>query len=76
MFASLHTAQLTYRQVQKEGTLDRLARRIALALTARHQRQHLARLDDAALADIGLSRRAARAEAARPVWDVPAEWHR
>jgi len=34
------------------------------------QRRALARLDDAALADLGLSRRAARAEAARPVWDL------
>jgi len=34
------------------------------------QRRALARLDDAALADLGLSRRAARTEAARPVWDL------
>ncbi len=76
MFASLHTAQLTYRQVQKEGTLDRLARAITLAFAALRQRQHLSRLDDAALADIGFSRDEARSEAARPLWDVPAAWHR
>ena len=76
MFASLHTAQLTYRQVQKSGTLDRLAREITLALTALRQRQHLSRLDAAALADIGLTREDAMAEAARPLWDVPAAWRR
>ncbi len=35
------------------------------------QRRALARLDDAALADLGLSRRAAQREAARPFWDLP-----
>jgi uncharacterized protein YjiS (DUF1127 family) len=76
MFASLHTAQLTYRQVQKGGTFDRLAREISLALTALRQRQHLSRLDDAALADIGLTRSDALSEAARPLWDVPSAWRR
>jgi uncharacterized protein YjiS (DUF1127 family) len=37
-------------------------------------RQQLKSLDDRALADIGLTRREADAEAARPVWDVPATW--
>jgi uncharacterized protein YjiS (DUF1127 family) len=72
MFASLHTAQLTCRQVQKSGTLDRLAGAISLALGALRQRRHLSRLDDAALADIGLTRDAAMAEATRPLWDVRA----
>jgi uncharacterized protein YjiS (DUF1127 family) len=76
MFASLHTAQLTYRQVQKSGTIDRLAREITFALTALRQRQHLARLDSAALADIGLTRDDALSEAARPLWDVPVAWRR
>ena len=76
MFASLHTAQLTCRQVQKGGTLDRLARNVGCALSAMRQRQHLSRLDDAALADIGISRHDARSEAARPLWDVPAAWRR
>ncbi len=40
------------------------------------QRQALARLDDAALEDIGFSRAEAEAEAARPVWDVPTHWTR
>ena len=38
------------------------------------QRRALARLDDRALADIGVTRAEALAEAARPVWDVPATW--
>ncbi|WP_050927595.1 DUF1127 domain-containing protein [Aestuariivita boseongensis] len=37
-------------------------------------RRQLKSLDDRALADIGLTRREADAEAARPVWDVPATW--
>jgi len=32
-------------------------------------RQQLARLDDQALSDIGLTRRQAEVEAARPIWD-------
>ena len=38
------------------------------------QRQALARLDDSALRDIGVSREEALAEAARPVWDAPDNW--
>ncbi len=38
------------------------------------QRRALARLDARALRDIGLDARTARAEAARPFWDVPAHW--
>ncbi|MBI1416318.1 MAG: DUF1127 domain-containing protein [Limimaricola sp.] len=40
------------------------------------QRRALRELDDARLNDIGLSPRQAAAEAARPVWDVPAHWLR
>ena len=38
------------------------------------QRQDLLRLDASQLDDIGLSRDEALAEAARPVWDVAANW--
>ncbi len=38
------------------------------------QRRHLARLDAAALDDIGLTRKEAQTEARRPVWDVPEHW--
>jgi len=46
----------------------------AEALVVWQQRRALARLDDARLCDIGLSREDARREAARPVWDVPTGW--
>ncbi len=42
----------------------------------RRQRRALARLDAAALEDIGVSRAAARAECDRPAWDVPPHWRR
>jgi uncharacterized protein YjiS (DUF1127 family) len=38
------------------------------------QRQALARLDEAALRDIGLTRAEAMAEASRPIWDAPDNW--
>ena len=40
------------------------------------QRRKLSRLDDAALRDMGLTRKEAREEAKRPVWDVPHHWIR
>lgn len=36
------------------------------------QRRALTRLDDAALADLGLTRAEAEQEAGRPFWDLPA----
>ena len=38
------------------------------------QRQKLARLDDAALRDMGLTREQALREATRKPWDVPNHW--
>jgi uncharacterized protein YjiS (DUF1127 family) len=76
MFASLHTARLTCRQVQKGGTLDRLAETLVLALSTRRQRRQLAQLDARALHDLGLTADQATTEAARPFWDVPAAWRR
>ncbi|MEQ8898123.1 MAG: hypothetical protein RID23_13630 [Roseovarius sp.] len=40
------------------------------------QRRKLAELDDAALRDMGLTRREALDEARRPAWDVPHHWIR
>ena len=51
-----------------------LVRRVAAAAALYHQRRALARLDARALRDIGVTTGAARAEAARPVWDMPANW--
>ena len=52
----------------------RLIRHALLVLTLRRERRQLGRLDPHLLADIGLSDRAARAEAARPIWDAPERW--
>ncbi|EEE37660.1 conserved domain protein [Rhodobacteraceae bacterium KLH11] len=49
--------------------------RLLNMLSLARQRRALARLDDRALADIGLSRSEAQTEAARPIWDTPDNWH-
>lgn len=56
----------------------RAARRIAVSdvLGLFRQRRALAQLDDARLADLGLTRSEAETEARRPVWDVPVHWRR
>lgn len=74
MFASLHTATLATRRVQSVGGTPRLMSMLWAAVAASRQRQGLARLDDRTLADIGLSRAEATAEAARPAWDIPTNW--
>jgi uncharacterized protein YjiS (DUF1127 family) len=50
--------------------------RLRLALAARRQRTSLGTLDARMLRDIGITPEEARAEARRPVWDVPAHWLR
>lgn len=45
-------------------------------LDLRRSRLDLEHLEDSRLGDIGLTRDQARAEAGRPVWDVPANWRR
>lgn len=54
--------------------VGRLLRFLLHCRHTRTARRHLARLDDAALRDIGLTRDQAITEAARPVWDVPDHW--
>ncbi|MCZ0813337.1 MAG: DUF1127 domain-containing protein [Pseudomonadota bacterium] len=44
-------------------------------LALHRQRRQLARLDAAALRDIGLDPHSAGAESRRPLWDVPRHWH-
>ncbi|MFD1342402.1 DUF1127 domain-containing protein [Litorisediminicola beolgyonensis] len=56
--------------VVRPGLFHRLSAFSALA----RQRRALARLDDARLADIGLTRHEALTEAARPAWDAPDHW--
>lgn len=48
--------------------LRALGARLAAALERRRTRRALAQLDDAGLADVGLTREEARAESARPFW--------
>lgn len=51
-----------------------VVRLVMQAIALRYQRKRLTRLTDEQLHDIGLTRDQAIAEAARPVWDVPAGW--
>lgn len=52
--------------------LDLLSR----MLETRRQRLHLRDLSEHRLKDIGITKEEARAEANRPVWDVPLTWLR
>ena len=53
-----------------------LMTRIASAVSLQRQRNSLARLDDAQLADIGITRAQAEQESSRPCWDAPDHWQR
>ncbi len=57
-------------------SLSGLLRRVMLMRAAYRQRSALARLDAAALADIGVTPDAACIEAARPAWDIPQHWQK
>ena len=54
----------------------RLREWISMMFAAHQQRRALCRLSDELLADIGVTRAEARAEACRAAWDVPANWRR
>ena len=64
------TLSRLHRPFHSLSPLRLLARLAAL----RRARRHLERLDDHLLEDIGISPDRARAEAARPIWDVPPTW--
>lgn len=74
MFASLHTSDYAIGHMPLRGTPGRLLARLTTAIALRRQRAALAALPDSMLADIGLTRDEALAEAQRPLWDVPARW--
>lgn len=76
MFASVATSTMTLGRVQTRGTFDQLAETLRLGFAAHRQRNALRGLDDSRLADIGVTARAAAAEANRPFWDVPNSWRR
>ena len=58
------------------STLKAALRRIRLMRSAASERRALKRLTPEALADIGIDRNAADAEASRPFWDAPDHWRR
>lgn len=62
----------TPRPVRKKA----LGARVLSLLSLARQRRALARLDDRALHDIGITRSEAQSEAKRPVWDAPENWHK
>lgn len=49
---------------------------IKRAFSLMRQRRHLARLDDRALEDIGVTRSEADAEVRRRIWDAPQFWQK
>jgi uncharacterized protein YjiS (DUF1127 family) len=49
-------------------------RLLSMVANTYRQRRALARLDDIALLDLGISRKEADAEVKRPIWDVPSYW--
>jgi len=74
MTTSLHTSGLAIGGARATNPLTHLIRFAGQALALRRERTRLARLDDRALADMGVARTEALTEAARPVWDVPTYW--
>jgi uncharacterized protein YjiS (DUF1127 family) len=74
MFASLTLSTMAVSHVQTRGSFADLVARLQMGLVARMQRKHLAALDAAQLADIGVTREQAEIEAARPLWDIPSNW--
>ena len=71
MFASLTLSTMAVSHVQKRGSFADLIARLQSGLVAHAQRKQLRSLDDALLADIGLTRAQVEAECARPFWDIP-----
>lgn len=69
-----HTAT-NFRTAYAKSPTDTL-RLLSMVASTYRQRRALARLDDAALFDLGLTRSEADQEANRPIWDVPAIWRR
>ncbi|MEM6309689.1 MAG: DUF1127 domain-containing protein [Pseudomonadota bacterium] len=70
--ALLDTSTKTYPTVARPSLLEALK----FALAVGRSRRALSKLTDDQLADIGVSRKIAEAEASRPAWDAPDNWRR
>jgi uncharacterized protein YjiS (DUF1127 family) len=64
------------RKSRSAGNLATVFRAVVDHLALHRSRQRLAVLDDHLLADIGVSRDEAMAEATRSAWNAPDHWHR
>ena len=64
------------RKARQARFLPALVHRFLTRSADARSRRRLAVLDDHLLADIGLSRDEALAEASRTVWDAPDHWYR
>ncbi len=65
---------ITIAQHARRATSPKARFSLMRALDVWRSRRALARLDSAALEDIGIDRARAVREAAKPIWDVPATW--
>ncbi|SEQ45094.1 Uncharacterized conserved protein YjiS, DUF1127 family [Thalassovita taeanensis] len=68
------SSMITTRAALSHSCKPSLIQRTFALLSLYRQRSALAEMDDARLADIGLSYRQALREARRPLWDVPHNW--
>ncbi len=76
LLSTLRSVPSIFRQPHagKGPVLRRALQRIVLMNRVYRQRQALLSMEPTLLDDIGLNRDEARAEAARPIWDVPQTW--
>lgn len=69
-----HTTPLAGARLHRAGRSGPAFSLLFRVFSVFRERQALARLTDAQLSDVGLTRAQALAEAKRPLWDVPATW--
>lgn len=68
---SIALERLEYALERRPSGLSQLLTRLILALRIRRERDQLAKLSDAQLADIGVDREAAMKESERGLTDIP-----
>lgn len=69
-----HSASIGRTSQPRMSALARMTATFGRTVAIARQRRRLAALDDHLLADIGVSRPQALAEATRPAWDAPTNW--